>query len=140
MIDIISHLHFLDASAFACCGMLLWITINVINRQKRSSTISLPPGPKALPFLGNTLDMPRKDDHLVLSQWGKQYGESGSKYLCNVQTELNLVGDIVLVTLLGGRKVIYVNSAKAASELFEKRSRIYSDRPEFPFISERYVS
>ena len=46
-----------------------------------------------------------------------------------------LQGDIVLVRFLG-QKILYVNTAKAAYELFEKRSAIYSDRPRLPLLNE----
>jgi len=115
MATIIFHLSRLDVAAFALCGSLL-LLLRAYQKKNRAS-VQLPPGPKPLPILGNTLDMPLKDDRLVLTQWGKQYG------------------DLVMVTLLGGRKVIYLNSAKAALDLFEKQSRIYSDRPDYPLIS-----
>ncbi|KLO17679.1 cytochrome P450 [Schizopora paradoxa] len=115
---IMSRLDQLDAAAFAGCGLLLWIVIKLYSGRRRIFILPLPPGPKPLPFIGNTLDMPQKDDHLTLSKWGKQYGE------------------VVLVSLLGERKVIFVNSAKAANELFEKRSRLYADRPEIPLITD----
>ncbi len=46
------------------------------------------------------------------------------------------LGDVVLVSLLGGRDVVYLNSAKAASDLLEKRSSIYSDRPRLPLVAD----
>ncbi|KAF9029596.1 hypothetical protein BDZ89DRAFT_890777, partial [Hymenopellis radicata] len=39
-------------------------------------------------------------------------------------------GDVLSMEILG-QPVIVVNSAKAANELFEKRSSIYADRPAF---------
>ncbi|KLO17676.1 cytochrome P450 [Schizopora paradoxa] len=112
-----SNLNRLDIIVLVICSLMFGMT-RTRNKQKRISNATLPPGPVPIPFLGNTLDMPRKDDRLVVTEWGKQYG------------------DLVMVTLLGGRKVIFLNSAKAAVDLFEKRSRIYSDRPQHPLISE----
>ncbi|KAJ3485032.1 hypothetical protein NLI96_g5229 [Meripilus lineatus] len=70
----------------------------------------LPPGPKGLPIIGNVLDMPTSHEWLTFAKWGVQWG------------------DIVSVNLLGQPMVI-LNSAEIASELLEKRSAIYSDRP-----------
>ena len=33
-----------------------------------------PPGPKALPIIGNYRDMPTKDVHIVYRDWSRQYG------------------------------------------------------------------
>ncbi|KAF7789957.1 hypothetical protein EIP86_000905 [Pleurotus ostreatoroseus] len=72
----------------------------------------LPPGPKGLPILGNILDIP-KDGHewLDYEKWGRQYGS-----------------DILYINLLG-TPVVILNSWKHAIELFERRSKLYSDRP-----------
>ncbi len=75
MAAIIPHLNRLDVVAFAFCGLLLGI-LRFYYKQKRNSKFPLPPGPKPLPLIGNTLDMPLKDDRLIITQWGKQYGKS----------------------------------------------------------------
>ncbi|KAH9039868.1 cytochrome P450, partial [Lactarius pseudohatsudake] len=69
-----------------------------------------PPGPKRIPIIGNLLDMPSREEWVTYKKWSDQYGS-----------------DVVHVDVLGTHMVI-VNSAKAANELFDKRSSIYSDR------------
>ncbi|KAF8077583.1 cytochrome P450 [Lyophyllum atratum] len=90
--------------AFLC----LFIIGSFIRRSKRS--LPLPPGPKGLPLIGNILDMPTDQEWFTFAKWGEQYG------------------DICSVTVLG-QTVIILNSAKAAIELLDKKSHIYSDRP-----------
>ncbi|KDQ08290.1 hypothetical protein BOTBODRAFT_139179 [Botryobasidium botryosum FD-172 SS1] len=72
--------------------------------------LPLPPGPKPLPIIGNIHQFPDENEHLTFEEWGKAYG------------------DIIYVNLLG-QPVVILNSAKAAIDLFEKRSDIYSERP-----------
>lgn len=36
--------------------------------------MSLPPGPKGLPIIGNVLDMPSEKDWLTFAHWGDIYG------------------------------------------------------------------
>lgn len=36
--------------------------------------VSLPPGPKGLPIIGNVLDMPSEKDWLTFAHWGDIYG------------------------------------------------------------------
>ncbi|THH08950.1 hypothetical protein EW145_g2357 [Phellinidium pouzarii] len=77
----------------------------------------LPPGPEPMPVIGNLLDIPRKHEWQTLTKWSAKYG------------------DIVRVTVLG-RVIIFVNTMKAANDLFDKRSAIYSDRPRLPLLNE----
>ena len=49
------------------------------------------------------------------------------------------LGDVVSVTTLGQRVVI-LNSLQAATDLLEKRSSIYSDRPRFTLVAESVYS
>ncbi|KAH9067504.1 cytochrome P450 [Lactarius vividus] len=82
-------------------------------RHVRSNYRGLPypPGPKRIPIIGNLLNMPSREEWVTYKMWSDQYGS-----------------DVVHVDVLGTHMVI-VNSAKAANELFDKRSSIYSDRP-----------
>jgi len=57
--------------------------------------------------------MPRHSEWEKFTEWGKQYGD-----LVNVS--------------IPGQNIVIVNSAHAAIEMMDKKSRIYSNRPRFP--------
>ncbi|KIY65192.1 cytochrome P450 [Cylindrobasidium torrendii FP15055 ss-10] len=75
-----------------------------------------PPGPKPLPVLGNIFDVPAGKPWKSFATLSKQYG------------------DLVYMGALGVN-VLVVNSVKAAEDLFDKHSRVYSDRPNIPMVS-----
>ncbi|THH17674.1 hypothetical protein EW146_g3176 [Bondarzewia mesenterica] len=99
----------LDAVAVAV-GLSV-LSLLYLGRTRKNVSAPLPPGPKRLPIIGNMLDMPKGNEWFTYEKWGKEFGS-----------------DIVHVDVLG-TDLIIVNSAKAANELFEKRSSLYSDRP-----------
>ncbi|KAJ8462758.1 hypothetical protein ONZ51_g10697 [Trametes cubensis] len=72
---------------------------------------SLPPGPRGVPFLGNVFDIPQDQPWVVFSKISKQYG------------------DVISVSILGQTTII-LNSASAINDLFDRRSSVYSTRPE----------
>ncbi|KAF9266573.1 cytochrome P450 [Marasmius fiardii PR-910] len=74
-----------------------------------------PPGPKPRPLVGNLFDIPVKKPWKVYRHWVKLYGD-----LMHLETL--------------GQHIVVVNSRKLADRMFEKRSRIYSDRPLVPMI------
>ncbi|KAG2139863.1 cytochrome P450 [Suillus bovinus] len=76
-----------------------------------------PPGPPGWPLVGNIADIPHNKAWLTFAKWGKKYG------------------DILHVDVLG-RHIIVLNSVKAAMELLDKKSSIYSDRPVFTMSGE----
>ena len=84
---------------------------------KDRNSLPLPPGPKALPFIGNAIDLPPSHEYLTYARWGKEYG------------------DVAHVTALG-KHIIILNLTKACVDLLEQRSNIYSDRPSLPMIEE----
>ncbi|KAJ1300368.1 hypothetical protein OPQ81_005187 [Rhizoctonia solani] len=69
-----------------------------------------PPSPSSLPIVGNILSLPDDLEHIAYLKLGKQ-----------------LNSDIIYTNMMG-QPVIVLNSARAASDLFDKRSAIYSDR------------
>ncbi|KAG9090931.1 hypothetical protein FRC06_000819, partial [Ceratobasidium sp. 370] len=80
--------------------------------------VSLPPGPSPLPLLGNVHQMPTKgEDWLTFSEWAKTYG------------------DMFYLSIFG-KPLIVVNSFDIASDLLDKRSAKYSERPTFQMAGE----
>ncbi|KAI0076940.1 cytochrome P450 [Panus rudis PR-1116 ss-1] len=75
----------------------------------RSKNGKLPPGPRGLPLVGNTFQIGRLP-WFQLTKWAKQYGPIYS---------LNL----------GNQLLVVLNNHKVATDLLDKRSTIYSDRP-----------
>ncbi|KAG2149337.1 cytochrome P450 [Suillus clintonianus] len=71
----------------------------------------LPPGPTPLPIVGNVLSLDTAQPWLTFNAWRSTYG------------------DIVYARLLN-KPVIVINSEEVAKDLFERRSAIYSDKPQ----------
>ncbi|KAI0033580.1 cytochrome P450 [Vararia minispora EC-137] len=65
----------------------------------------LPPGPQGLPLVGNVLDIPSSYPHKVFAEWKYKYGT------------------------IFGKPYIIINDLDIATELLERRSALYSDRP-----------
>ncbi|KAJ7044191.1 cytochrome P450 [Mycena alexandri] len=78
--------------------------------RQYSSGLPFPPGPSPQLFVGNYREIPTKFPWLTYTHWGNRYG------------------GLVHASALG-QHIVIVNSLKTASELFDKRSHIYSDRP-----------
>ncbi|KAI0816985.1 cytochrome P450 [Trametes gibbosa] len=89
----------------SCAGFALFI--GNIQRVRRSM---LPPGPPALPLIGNVLDFPT-------SHYGPRFSQMAEKY-----------GNMIYLDLLG-QPVVVVHSYDAAVDLMDRRSVNYSGRP-----------
>ncbi|KAG2117754.1 cytochrome P450 [Suillus clintonianus] len=79
-------------------------------RRKGSSNLSLPPGPKGLPVLGNLLDLNGSQPWVSFTQWASTRGN-------------------IIYCKLFGRQIIVLQSQEVAKALLDHRSSIYSDRP-----------
>ncbi|GJF00667.1 cytochrome P450 [Phanerochaete sordida] len=93
----------------ACLG--LYIVSLIFRRPRR-----LPPGPRTLPIVGNLFNVPKSLEWLEYQEWARQHGSA-----------------VVHYQILGTHYVI-LNTAKAATDLFERRSQIYSDKDERAMI------
>ncbi|KAI0056529.1 cytochrome P450 [Artomyces pyxidatus] len=103
------------ALAFAVAAALTASIFLVLAANKRCARrdLRLPPGPRPLPLVGNLFDFPKESSWLTYTEWGKVYGD-------------------ILSMQVFGHVVVILNSAKAARDLFEKKSPIYSSRPTIP--------
>ncbi|KAK4177156.1 putative cytochrome P450 E-class, group I [Triangularia setosa] len=71
----------------------------------------LPPGPPTLPLIGNLHQIPPKNAHVQFKKWAEEYGP--------------------VYSLITGTKIMIVlNTDVAIKDLLDKRSNIYSSRPE----------
>lgn len=100
----------------ALAGVLFFIGGEQKEKNKYAH-LPLPPGPRPLPLLGNALDLPQSQEFVTYHEWSKIYG------------------DVVHAEAFG-RHIIILNSVRAAQELLDARSNIYSDRPHIPMIHE----
>ncbi|KNG46886.1 cytochrome p450 [Stemphylium lycopersici] len=70
-----------------------------------------PPGPPTLPIIGNLHQMPREKGHLQFQKWADEYGP-------------------VYSLILGTKVMIVLSSDRTVKDLLDKRSKIYSSRPD----------
>ncbi|KAI0066588.1 cytochrome P450 [Artomyces pyxidatus] len=94
---------------------VLTLLIATFDQQRRRRSLRHPPGPPALPILGNLFDVPRESSWLTYTEWAKVYG------------------DITSVQVLG-KTLVILNSARVAREILERKAAVYSGRPSIPFF------
>ncbi|KAI0076590.1 cytochrome P450 [Panus rudis PR-1116 ss-1] len=75
-----------------------------------------PPGPPGYPVIGNVNDIPQHEAWLTFAEWSRQYGS-----------------DIIGLRSFG-TNIVVVNSLGAVTDLLDKRSSIYSDRPHMTML------
>ncbi|KAF8960141.1 cytochrome P450 [Flammula alnicola] len=89
--------------------------------RKSDSTygrLPLPPGPRALPIIGNVLDMPTHHEWETYHKWCQE-----------------LDTDILYLNV-AGTSIVILDTRDVALELFEKRSSLYSGRQKMPMIND----
>lgn len=91
---------------FALLLMGLFKVRNIGTRPK-----NLPPGPPTKWLLGNLLQMPREKAYLQFKKWADEYGP-------------------IYTLILGTQTTIVLTDAEIVKDLLDKRSGIYSSRPE----------
>ncbi|KAJ7058076.1 cytochrome P450 [Mycena amicta] len=93
----------------AAAGVALVYAVHLHLERKHP----LPPGPKRVPVLGNLLQMPLDNAPVIFHEWSKVHGD-------------------VMYLKIPRQSLLILDSIQAATDLLDKRSAIYSDRPPFP--------
>lgn len=70
-----------------------------------------PPGPPTLPIIGNIHLIPKTQPHIQFQKWAEEYGP-------------------IYSLILGTKVMIVLSSDRTIKDLLDKRSNIYSSRPE----------
>ncbi|KAJ8094463.1 hypothetical protein AAF712_012783 [Marasmius tenuissimus] len=96
----------------------LFVSILSLLYLRRAFKRRLPPGPPGYPVVGNIFDVD-KDSFWV------QYAEMSRTYDSDV-ISLNMAGNTVII----------LNTLEGVQELLEKRSAIYSDRPDYVMLND----
>ncbi|KAF7335150.1 O-methylsterigmatocystin oxidoreductase [Mycena sanguinolenta] len=73
------------------------------------------PGPRGLPFIGSIHELPQENVWKVYSDWAAKYGG-------------------IFAFKVFNRQIVVINSISIATELIDKRARLYSDRPDLALI------
>ncbi|KAJ2918114.1 hypothetical protein MD484_g2319, partial [Candolleomyces efflorescens] len=106
-----------NTALFFYTGLIL--TIGFYRWQHRKKIrLPLPPGPKKLPLVGNLFQLPTTYEWEVFAQWSETYNSD------------------ILHVEAAGKSIIIVNSHQVATDLFDKRSALYSSRVTSVMINE----
>ncbi|KAF7760173.1 hypothetical protein Agabi119p4_10849 [Agaricus bisporus var. burnettii] len=100
----------------ALLAVLGWFFYKYL-RTTKPTRLPLPPGPKGYPIIGSLFDFPTTKPWLVYDKWFKTYG------------------DIVYLKVLG-RSFLLLGTLERVNDIFERRSKNYSDRPRMPMLLE----
>ena len=106
-------------------------------RSENPAGLPYPPGPRRLPIVGNLFGI--KDlgtQWLTFAEWSKKYGACSHFFRCHTvpNAHTRALGDLLYLEILG-QKILVINSEEIAEELLDKRSQIYSDRPQVPIVT-----
>ncbi|THH28084.1 hypothetical protein EUX98_g6101 [Antrodiella citrinella] len=106
-------------TAYAAVSVILLLILchAVIVWKNSPPSLSLPPGPKQVPFVGNALQLPMGYQERTFLSWGRTFGA-------------------VVHAKLFQTSVIIVNSVQVAKDLMDKKSENFSDRPRFALLGE----
>ncbi|EIW85664.1 cytochrome P450 [Coniophora puteana RWD-64-598 SS2] len=85
--------------------------------RRRNGSYGLPPGPKGIPFFGSALSVNAENPLETFMDWSRQYGD-------------------IMHCRIFSRDFIFLNTERAAQDLLERRSRLYSDRSGFDSLED----
>ena len=110
----ISTWYYISAIGIISFILNCWIKIS------KNKNLSLPPGPKGYPLIGNVYQTPQRYPWLVYAEWKEKYGSVSS------------------FTVMG-KTTIVLNSLKAAQDLLDHRSSNFSSRPRMVCDSPSFI-
>lgn len=107
--------------------IILALTLRIFQSRINNKGLPFPPGPPPLPLIGSVLSLNTQVPWLTYTEWRAKYGKPlvAGMHMRDSETFL---GDIMYIRLLD-TDVIVLSSVAIATDLLEKRSGIYSDRP-----------
>jgi len=111
------HGPFYSMPAFSYAGLFLvfcCVIYGIFLRRTYARRLPLPPGPRTSRF--GSVELPKTYPWKTYAAWRKVYGD-------------------VIYVYIFGNPIVVLNSAKAASDLLDKRSGIYSSRPQRTMVS-----
>ena len=103
-------LPIMSASLYAVVAAALILFLHRLTRIGQRPA-DYPPGPPTLPLIGNLHLMPKEKGHLQFQKWAEEYGP-------------------VYSLILGTKVMVVLSSDQAIKDLLDKRSNIYSSRPD----------
>lgn len=113
------------------CAVISFLVVSTRIILRRRG-LPFPPGPRALPLIGNTLDFPTSNIPRRFHNLAKQYGTPFLlflKVLILFALLYHTTGPLIYLNVLG-QSIIIVDSYDTARELLDKRSKNYSGRPD----------
>ncbi|KAK3392724.1 cytochrome P450 [Podospora didyma] len=88
-------------------AVAIFIRLLFVGRRPKN----YPPGPPTLPLIGNLHQLVSTDVHLQFEKWAREYGP-------------------VYSLILGTKTLVVLSSDKAVKDLLDKKSNLYSHRPQ----------
>lgn len=112
---------------------IVWYLRGVAAQRKRNPRrLPLPPGPKGLPIVGNTLQIPTVKPWKEYDTMAREYG-TPFLYLTDTPHRSLTSGGLVYLDVLG-QGILILGSLPRALELMEKRAASTSNRPPIPAL------
>ena len=112
------------------CVVVLILALITLYRASERDRLSLPPGPRGWPLIGNLLDIPQSDIVKTQAQWARKYGAWLRIYNhCLGVIDLKQIPGKVVYVDAAGQPMIILNDVDLANELLDKKGVTCSNRP-----------